>query len=402
MKRRLTFWLGACFFFSRALSAQDFVDQIDRALTISLAHDQLRARLSGLLDFEYYHFPQPPPGLLRAGEHNLFAPRLTLFLDAHLGAKIYFFAQSRLDTGFDPSDLGAEVRIDEFALRVTPWPNGCFNLQVGKFATVIGSWVERHHSWENPFVNAPLPYETFTRVSDMIIPKTGQSFRNVQGSEKYEFLPVIWGPVYAAGVAVTGRIGIFEYAAELKNTPLASRPGSWSGYNFDRPAVDLRVGLQPGPAWRLGFSAAEGSYLRPGAKRQLEEGGLADYRGIVIGQDISYARGPLQVWAEIFEARFEVPRLGDADVLAYYLEAKYKISPQLFGALRWNQELFASGRDASGQPVARGPDISRVDVALGYRFTAHAQLKLQYSLARGDFVSSGFGSTFAAQFTVRF
>ncbi len=386
----------------RPAGAEDFLDEVDRALTISVAHDQVRARLSGLLDLEYYHFPQPPPGLIRADGHDLFTPRLSLFLDAQLGSQVYFFAQTRLDTGFDPSDLGTQLRLDEYALRVTPWRDGRFSLQIGKFATVIGGWVERHLSWENPFINAPLPYETATLVSDLELPLTSQSFRGVPGFDKYEFLPIIWGPVYTVGVSLSGRIGIFEYAAEVKNASVSSRPEAWSDYNFERPAVDLRVGLRPNEAWRFGFSAAEGAYLQPGAQPELERGGLGDFREFVLGQDLSYARGHWQFWAEVFEARFEVPRVGNADVLAYYLEVKYKFTPQLFGALRWNQEFFDSGRDPAGRTVSRPPDVTRVDLASGYRFTAHTQLKLQYSLERGDFVSDKYGSTFALQFTVRF
>ncbi len=386
----------------RPAGAEDFLDEVDRALTISVAHDQVRARLSGLLDLEYYHFPQPPPGLIRADGHDLFTPRFSLFLDAQLGSHVYFFAQTRLDTGFDPSDLGTQLRLDEYALRVTPWRDGRFSLQIGKFATVVGGWVERHLSWENPFINAPLPYETATLVSDLELPLTGQSFRGVPGFDKYEFLPIVWGPVYTVGVSLSGRIGIFEYAAEVKNAPVSSRPEAWSDYNFERPAVDLRVGLRPNEAWRFGFSAAEGAYLQPGAQPELERGGLGDFREFVLGQDLSYARGHWQFWAEVFEARFEVPRVGNADVLAYYLEVKYKFTPQLFGALRWNQEFFDSGRDPAGRTVSRPPDVTRVDLASGYRFTAHTQLKLQYSLERGDFVSDKYGSTFALQFTVRF
>ena len=386
----------------RAANAEDFLDRVDQSLTISAFHDQVRARISGLLDLEYYHLPQPPPGLIRADGHDLFAERLSLFLDAQFGPNVYLFVQSRVDTGFDPSDLGTQWRADEYALRVTPWQDGRFNLQVGKFSTVVGGWIERHLSWENPFVNAPLPYETATLVSDAELPLTGQSFRAVPGFDKYEFLPVLWGPVYATGISVAGRIGIFEYAAELKNAPVASRPESWDDFDFSHPTVDLRVGLRPNEAWRFGFSAAEGSYLQANARPLPINSDLSQYRQFVLGQDISYARGHLQSWAEAFEARFEVPRLGDADIFAYYLEAKYKITPQLFGALRWNQEFFSSGRDPLGQPVARARDIWRVDAAVGYRFTAHSQLKLQYSVARGDFTSDNLQGTFAAQFTVRF
>lgn len=394
----------ACFFASAisAFAAEDFLDRVDEALTISLFDDQVRARVSGLLDLEYYHFPQPPPGLIRADGHNLFAPRLSVFLDAQVGPNVYFFAQSRVDTGFDPTNLGEQWRADEYALRVTPWSDGRFNLQVGKFSTVVGTWVQRHLSWDNPFVNAPLPYETASLVSDVELPLTGNSFRGVPGYDKYEFLPILWGPVYALGASVGGRVGIFEYAAEVKNAPVSSRPESWDDFESPGPSVDLRVGLRPNEAWSFGFSAAEGTYLRPDARPFPSQSDLGDYRQFLLGQDISYARGHLQVWAEAFEARFQVPRLGDANIFAYYVEAKYKITPQLYGALRWNQEFFASEKDPAGQPVARPPNVWRVDAAVGYRFTAHTQLKLQYSLAHGDFVSDDLGGTFAAQFTIRF
>jgi hypothetical protein len=394
----------ACFLTSAisAWAVDEFLDRVDRTLTISLFDDQVRARVSGLLDLEYYNYPQPPPGLIRAEGYNLFAPRLSVFLDAQIGPNVYLFVQSRVDTGFDPTDLGEQWRADEYALRVTPWSDGRFNLQVGKFATVVGTWVERHLSWDNPFINAPLPYETASLVSDVELPLTGNSFLGLPGFEKYEFLPILWGPVYGTGVSIAGRIGKFEYAAEVKNAPVSSRPESWDDFQSAGPSVDLRVAFLPNEAWQFGFSAGEGPYLSPDAIPFPSGSNLGDYRQFVLGQDISYARGHLQIWAEAFEARFQVPRLGNADIFAYYVEAKYKITPQLYGALRWNQEFFYSGIDPAGQPVARPPNVWRVDAALGYRFTAHTQLKLQYSLAHGDFVKDDLGGTFAAQFTIRF
>ncbi len=397
-------FIGACLLASvmPALGADDFFDEVDQTLTISVFDDQVRARVSGLLDLEYYHFPQPPPGLIRADGHDLFTPRLSVFLDAKIGPNVYFFAQTRVDTGFDPSDLGTQWRADEYAVRITPWNDGRFNLQIGRFPTVIGGWIPRHLSWDNPFINAPLPYETPGLVSDRELPLTGQSFRAVPGFDKYEFLPIIWGPSYTTGLSVAGSIGIFEYAVEVKNAALASRPESWQALDFDDPSVDFHLALQPNQAWRFGFSGAEGPYLASDARPLPSGHATGDYRQFVLGQDISYARGHLQIWAEAFEARFEVPRLGNADIFGYYVEVKYQITPQLFGALRWNQEFFSSEDDPAGGPVVEAHDVWRVEGALGYRFTAYTQLKLQYSLARGDFVSDNLHGTFAAQFTVRF
>ena len=65
----------------------------------------------------------------------------------------------------------------------------------------------------------------------------------------------------------------------------------------------------------LSLSASSGAYLLRDAP--LPPGrGRGDYRQIVIGQDIGFARHHLQVWTEVYAARFEVPGVGDADTLA--------------------------------------------------------------------------------------
>src|SRR5438270_13928306 len=186
-----------------AFDIDDALDRLDSTLTISEFQDNFRARLSGTVDLEFYDFQQPAPGLIDSEIDNLFNPRLTLFLDAQLGSQIYFFAQSRLDRGFDPSDHGAQVRLDEYALRFTPWDDSRFNLQVGKFATVVGNWVPRHLSWENPFINAPLVYENVTAISDKAAPVSPRNFiHSFEANAKYEFNPVIWGPNYTSGVSI--------------------------------------------------------------------------------------------------------------------------------------------------------------------------------------------------------
>ena len=106
-------WLWFLLAATQAPAADDFFDLVDDTLTVSSLQDRGRARVSGLLDLEYYNFPQPPPGLIRADGHDLFNPRLSLFLDAKAGRAIYFFAQTRFDTGFDPTDLGWQWRLDE-------------------------------------------------------------------------------------------------------------------------------------------------------------------------------------------------------------------------------------------------------------------------------------------------
>ena len=389
-----------------AFDVDDFLDRLDSTLTISAFQDNFRARLSGTLDLEVYNFEQPAPGLIDSGSDTLFNPRLTLFLDAQLGSQIYFFAQTRIDRGFDPSDHGAQIRLDEYALRITPWEDGRFTFQAGKFATVVGNWVPRHLSWDNPFINAPLVYENVTAIQDKYAPFSPANF--IYGPyyfAKYGFNPVIWGPSYATGFSISGKLDRFDYAVEMKNASLSSRPESWyiTENGFENPTFSSRVGFRPNEAWNFGFSASEGPYFRREAESTLPPGrDIDDYREIVLGQDVSFAWHHLQVWAEFYEARFEVPRVGNADTFAYYVEAKYKFTPQFFGALRWNQQLFGTVNDGYGHDVRWSQDLGRIDIAAAYRFTPHAQLKLQYGFQHQTTGAGDDNHLFAAQFTVRF
>jgi hypothetical protein len=406
--------VGAFSFLALAATcvAEDFLDRVDEALTISAFQDQVRARLSGTLDIEAYHFDSPAPGLIFTEHHSLFNPRLTLFLDAQFGPRVYFFAQARVDRGFDPSDHGAEVRLDEYALRVTPWDDGRFNLQLGKFATVVGNWTARHGSWENPFITAPLPYENLTGIWDSAAADSSGTlfgwahvsdgkggFFGDEYADKYRRQPIIWGPAYTSGLAISGGIGKFDYAADFKNGSLSARPEAWDGtqVQWQHPTFSGRIGFRPNEKWKLGLSASVGSYLLPEAASTVAAGhGLDDYREIVLGQDIGFAWHNWQLWAELYEARFEIPTVGNADTFAYYLEAKYKFTPQFFGALRWNQQLF---NRIDGQRWGR--ELWRIDTSAAYRFTPHTQLKLQYSL-ESESGPGDLSHEIAVQFTVRF
>src|SRR4051794_23028347 len=102
--------------------------------------------------------------------------------------------------------------------------------------------------------------------------------------------------------------------------------------------------------WQFGLSASDGSYLRPVAGATIPAGqNRGDYRQRVVASDVSFAWHHFQFWGEIFATRFEVPNIGNAETVAYYLEAKYKLTPQFFGALRWNQQIFGDVPEAGRQ-----------------------------------------------------
>jgi len=69
------------------------------------------------------------------------------------------------------------------------------------------------------------------------------------------------------------------------------------------------------------------------------------------------------------------------NTLGYYLEAKYKLTPMLSGAVRWNQQTFSRIARDGGQRIRWGREAWRLDLAVIRRFSPHVQLKLQFQPA---------------------
>jgi hypothetical protein len=399
-----------------AAAADDPFDQVDEALSFSGWNDAFRMRLSGTLDIEGFYQSQTQTGLIYSEQDVFLNPRLSLFLDTQIGRHVYGFVQARADNGFDPDEPGRKFRLDEYVLRLTPLDDGSLNLQVGKFATVVGNWALRHGSWDNPFITAPLPYENLTGIWDTdaarstaeIMVWAGQLPKPSAGGrllDEYRNIPIIWGPNYASGASVFGQVGQVEYALEVKNASLSSRPATWAPTEtqWQNPTFSARVGYMPNESWNVGFSASAGSYLQPQAAPTLLPGyGLDNYVEVVLGQDVSYAWHHLQVWAEAYEARFEIPGVGNADTEAYYVETKYKFTPQFFGALRWNQQFFSTLPLSPTVSARWSRNATRVDIGPGYRLSPHTQVKLQFSVERQDADLRPWSELVAIQFTARF
>ena len=391
------------------LAAQEVLDRLDDSLFVQSADGTFRLDLSGRLDLEGYSLDGLPPGLIYPTDSFFFNPRFSLFLDAKLGPQLHAFVQSRADRGFDPGlkRSTGDVRLDEYLIRWTPREEGRFNLQAGKFATVVGRWVDRHLSWENPFITAPVPYENVIAVSDKSAPPSiaGMLSRRDVADRKTLWGPLVWGPSYASGLSTFGRIDQFDYAFEVKNASLSSRSSIWdaSNHGWSNPTVSGRLGIRPSASWNFGTSLSQGAYMQPIAQSTLPRGtDVGDFLQSTVAVDASFAWRHLQIWSEVFISQFEIPSVGDANTLAYFVEAKYAFSPQFFGALRWNQQYFGDVTNGKGQQEPWDRDLWKFDIAAGWRLTRHLQTKLQYSYSHQDsFLQQG-ENLVAAQITLKF
>jgi hypothetical protein len=412
-------WIAALMM-GATLPAQEVLEQLGDRLNFSLAGGALQLKLSGSLELEGYAYSAPVADLVSGERDTFFNPRFTLYFDAQSGDRLYLFSQLKLDRGYDvyTEETGLQARFDEYAVRFAAYQAGADRvfLQAGKFATLIGGWTKRHTAWENAFITAPMPYDNLTGVWDVFpVPSVTAllAWSHVQPvgtaeavlADKHLRLPIVWGAAYAPGVAVAGRWGRLDVAAEIKTVGVSSRPERWDEPfgSGERPTVNARVGWRPDPSWDLGFSVSRGEYLDREPHPRIPAGSdRHDYLETVIAQDIAFNWRHWQVWGEIFAARFTVPGLGNLDTVAGYVETKYRFTPRFSGAVRWNQQFFSHVLDSTGRSVRWDREAWRLDVAPAWRLSPQMQFKLQYSLRHEDPAVDAFTHALAAQLNVRF
>jgi hypothetical protein len=386
----------------------DVLDSVGEALSYQSPGGFVRLQGSGLLDVEAYYRDQLPPALIFEDDDEVFIqPRLTLFADAFFGERIYGFVQARADRGFDPGLQDPDARLDEYFLRYALLRDARLDVQAGKFATVVGNFVARHHSWENPMISAPLLYENITTVSDDAAPTSRVAFltRRDDADRKDIWVPVVWGPSYTSGVSVSGRFARMSYALEVKNAALSSRPPVWDNYErrWEPPTVSARIGYDPSPPWTLGISASHGPYLRPEGRDTLPAGrDVEDFPQTTVATDIAWAARRWRVWSEVFVSRFDVPNVSKLDTFAYYAEAQYEVSARWFVSARWNQQLFEEIADGAGGNADWDRDVWRLDFALATRVGRHWQAKLEYDFTERDGPNEQGQQLVALQLTAKF
>ncbi|MFM7809148.1 MAG: hypothetical protein ACKPEA_14660, partial [Planctomycetota bacterium] len=217
----------------------------------------------------YMVFDQPPPSLVRTGQYQLYYPKVSGLVAMEFGDRLSLVALGQAYRQFDPADMSVNANLDEYFAVLQPFDTKALVLKGGTFATCFGQWVNRHFSFQNPLINAPLMYEAMTTVTDgsnggSATPGRGAFLNRRNQVLNYNtWLPVIWGPSYTSGGQIGGTWDRFDSAVELKNASLSSRPGEWQFWDksFAFPTLTGRVGWRPDAAWNIGFSGSGGSYV---------------------------------------------------------------------------------------------------------------------------------------------
>lgn len=349
------------------------------------------------LDFDFYltmdnlFMSQPPPPLIVNPNNYLPNPRLSMLGQFDYDGWLTLFALGRVDRGFDPTDDDAQVRPDEYYLQLDPF-GGHVRFTAGKFGTSYGQWGRRYFEWDNPMTNAPLVYDWMTTVGDgndaPTVAPTRAAFlaRKNQVVPRSKWLPAVWGPSYTSGFRFDGTSDIWDYALEVKNDALSSRPSEWDLWNHGLYGSALswtgRLGVRPMTDWNIGVSGSAGAYLIPNAPGVPAGSQWFDYLQRAVCVDVAWAHGPVEVWAEAHWSSFDVPgEVGTVGLWSWFAESRWKVSPGWWLSGRFNQQLYDDIPDGLGGTTPWDNDVWRVDACVGWKVDRTVTVKFQYSYA---------------------
>jgi hypothetical protein len=329
------------------------------------------------------------PGYFNDTSYGRSAMRLArVRLDAslRLGGRAAVLAEGRADNG-------EGLTVAALYLRLRPLPDRPFDIQAGRIPPVFGASSRRNYSAENPLIGTPLAFQYLTSLRTDSLPATaddllvmrgrGWRTRYTIGSSAWDRgLPIVAGDRWDTGIEV--RVG---------KEPVSLTAGLTQGTLSDPRVQDdnggkqlaARVEVRPALGIVLGASVSRGEYITREADRALPADPVREsYRQEAVGFDLEYSRGYWLLRSETVLSRWAVPQLQrpflteDLGASGTYVEAKYKIRPGLYAAVRGDHLSFShiTGTLFGGRPMSWDAPVSRVEAGAGYSLRRNFLLKL--------------------------
>lgn len=298
--------------------------------------------------------------------------RSGLTIEARPSPRLSFLAEIRAETG-------AGVTPYAWYIRVSPFQSGLVDIQAGRIPPVFGTYARRSYPQDNPLIGDPQSYQYLTSLRPDAVPATADDLLQMRGRGWLVRYPVgetyadNGVPLIAAGRWATGieiRIGrptleaAVAYTVGSLSYPLV-RSDSGEGQ------VAGRLVWRPAAALTLGASAARGRFISDAVMQDFPDAptGTGDQAAIGLDGETSWGRWLFR--GEVVASSWKLPVLDEPRIedpvraLAGYLEAKIRLRPRLYMAVRGDEMRFSTVRGSAG-PQTWDANVSRVEVGIGY------------------------------------
>ena len=302
------------------------------------------ALLHGLFDVEFWATDSASRLLARnAGKAGALG-RLQMWTAVEPWRGLVFFAQAEVEGGpvrADEEQL--EFYLDQWGVRAAR--SRALVVEAGKMVHPVGAFGSRRFSNRNPLIGIPDAY-----------------------------------PVqYPLGLAVSGATRHFDYRLAAVSLPVGNERYLPLASAQLRPAVGF--GVTPTAGVRVGGSATWGPYLNDSLGPALLAGRTwSVYRQRVVAMDAQLSRGYLETHLELARSSYDVPGGSEAvTAMAYYVEAKYTLSPRVYVAARFERNDYPFMQTVGDTAWRiRSTNLYDGEAGIGYRLSASRVLKLTY------------------------
>mgnify|MGYP002622396241 FL=1 len=327
---------------------------------------------------------------MQHGDGTLRTHRLRVFADIFLGDHIYSLIELRNDNGLENLRAPQRTRVEQAFVRVVT-ESGNGGVQLGRFASPFGSYALRHLSPVDPFLSPPLAYDYRTVMNRWRHPIDGDDFMRWKDAVTEIDLPgapQVWDVPYQWGGMVFGRVGPVDLRGAVMNSAPSSNPRQWrfDTRRLERPSVVAGARWKVSASLEVGASYNRGPWLAepqsqvdaspPGQPTGAPPDDFQDFDQELISADVSFARGPAMIRAEVIRDRWQVPNVvGTPAGISGSLEAQSDVVAGLFVAVRGG---FIDFRPFEVGGVAEDwdYDVRRYEGAVGYRLSRNVGLLL--------------------------
>ena len=290
-----------------------------------------------------------------------------------------------------------EIRSDNFDVpepyalyvRLRPWRDRAFDIQVGRIPPVFGAFARRRYDTGNPLIGYPLTYQypnttrpdsAPTELSQVLLQRGGGAKVRypIGDREPMAGLPMVNPLRWDTGVQVMLGHDPIELGVAVTQGTI-SNPRVRDDNSGKQLAA--RLGLRPAFGWVLGVSGARGEYVTDDVTSITGDTGYQT----AFGFDLEFSRNYFVLRAETIWSQWDAPTLetGALGGLGFYIEASYKISLGFYVAARVDRISFDHVDSADGA-ITWDSSISRIEVGAGYYFHRQLLAKVSYQYNERD------------------
>lgn len=265
-------------------------------------------------------------------------------------------------------------------VRVRPWVEREFDLQIGRIPPTFGVFSRRPYTTDNPVIGYPLAYQYLTSIHPDAVPATAEDLTRMRARGWLSSFPVgnttpsPGVPLVSAfrwdtGVQAHWHTGIMDAAGAVTAGTLSDPHAADNNHS---PQVSGRVSFEPAVGLIVGASAARGAWLSKDVAQLLPGDRKAShYDQAALGADAEYSRDHWLVRSELVLNRWRLPFAAtapdgvDLDALAVWVEGRYKLTPRVSIGFRADRLGFSDVTTAAATLPWDGP-IRRAEAAVSY------------------------------------